>query len=144
MTTMRCLIYSVQSVVSRTRVSVTSVRWQDLLSVSDWEGVHSQGLVWVYVEQEKRDNEQMSPQGQALPDQLSLCPRPWPCTTSTSTAPPTASSPLLPLNCPQLPLCSNINHNQCLLLQLLPHQGWIQKNPEGRPRWTIVTNSMTK
>jgi hypothetical protein len=30
---------------------------------------------------------------------------------------------LLPLNYPQLPLCSNINHIQCLHLQLLPHQG---------------------
>ena len=39
-----------------------------MLSVPDREGVDSQGLVWVHAEQEKGDNEQMSPQRQALPD----------------------------------------------------------------------------
>ena len=54
----------------------------DMLSLSDWEGVHCQGLVWVYVEQEEGNNEQMS-----------LSPWPWPCTTLTSAAPPTANPP---------------------------------------------------
>ena len=40
-----------------------------MLSVPDREGIYSQGLVWVYAEQEMGDNEHMSP-----PDQLPLCP----------------------------------------------------------------------